>query len=804
MVIRKTGCNTVAQIKPNYNDSEIPIFRNESRIWRLSYGRHLKIQPYDYQHNNIHWLKAAEDAISRGERFLEYIQAADLIHFKTKRFDYYLDPITSIIYDHDSIWNCKFRCHKYVLHGGVLCDEVGLGKTLSMTGLILNDKYRTTDRPVTQTVSKPKAHKATEPKSTEPSPNEPKATEPSPKATEPSPKATEPVKIKIKAKINPKIKVLEEPEIDTSKKKIVAVKRTVPLGPLDPLIPIPIAGAGSRHLQVVKSTLVMCPRRLVSQWITEIQKYTDDLNVIEMSTLTHVKKYRDMAAVDVVVASFSLFDNKNYLSQDYFRLNQIHWRRVIIDEGHEVLLHTHKKRAEDLRISTAIFSIKSDFRWICTGTPLPAVESSLQAVLSYLNNLGHNEMSPLLRNINHEDYMRLMEMVFHRNTRQSIKEQISIPKHRETVEFLEFTKTERAIYDSIDPADVTRKLQVCTNLSVSETDNEIIGGNILNLSQVTKAMGAYYMKNCDGLESNIESSTRKIKQIEEERDEQILILEEDGDKDQIARVKTSARNRIKTLFEHIKESQLNLIEYRKQLQTFRSLDLDHISRSTCPVMGMKLKGKVAITPDGYYYSMKGVELLFLGNRKVAKCACTRKPIQLESLTFVDTSAKPTMPPGQSEEEDVERSKWGTKMSHVVNKLRQLFQPADQDAKVIIFSQWQKMLLLMSKALNDCNINHVFCRGNVHMMSKSIRLFKTDPKTRVILLSSDSCNSGSNLTEASYVFLIDAVSGDIEHAKMAETQAIARTCRIGQIKEVQVYRFVISNSIEEEYYKKIGR
>jgi len=319
------------------------------------------------------------------------------------------------------------------------------------------------------------------------------------------------------------------------------------------------------------------------------------------------------------------------------------------------------------------------------------------------------------------------------------------------------------------------------------------------------------MQNCDRLETRIESYRDKIIDIETERDstiEMLLVELKDhistGDKElitelraEISRIKTSARNRIKTLTEHIGKCELDLSEYRKQLQTFRSLDLDHISRSTCPVMGTPLKGKVAITSEGYYYSAKGIELLFLGGRKVAKCACTRKPIEIDSLTFVDTSAK------QEDEDDVdvERSKWGTKMSHIVNKLRNLFVD-DPDGKVIIFSQWKKMLLLMAKALKDCNIDHVFCRGNVHMMSKSIKSFKTDPKTRVILLSSDSCNSGSNLTEAPYVFLIDAVSGDIEYAKAAETQAIARTCRIGQTKEVQVYRFVIRDSVEEAYYKRM--
>jgi SNF2 family DNA or RNA helicase len=804
MVIKKSGQNSAIEDKPYYDDSEIPIFRNESRIWSLNYDKYLKITPYDYQHNNIQWLRAAEEAITRRERHLEYVETSDLLHFKNMKFEYYLDPMTSIIYDHDSIWNCKFRCQKYVLYGGVLCDEVGLGKTLSMTGLILSDKYRSKELPCNTKILVKQA--------------------PTISSAQAQAQAQEAVPVKVKVKVKAIIKPrsvitetdtqsTESEESDPSKKKISIIKRDVPLSASPNPVPVKTDMVQERYRS--ETTLVACPRRLVSQWISEIQKYTGNLHVIEMSTLTHIKKYNytDLDDIDVVVVSFSLFDNKNYIGQDYFQLEQVHWRRVIIDEGHEVLLHQSKKRAADLRVSTAIFSLKSDFRWVCTGTPLSNTVANLQAILSYLNNLDHNELSPLLDNINRDDYKRLMELVFHRNTRESIKEQITIPQYRESVELLDFTKTERAIYDSIDASDITRKLQVCTNLSVSETDSEIIGGNILNLNQVTKAMGAYYMQNCDRLEIRIESYKEKITDIEAERDSTVEIMAKElkehisvDDKKQIAevredisRTKSSARNRIKTLTEHIGKCQIDLSEYRKQLQTFRSLDLDHISRCTCPIMGTPLKGRVAITSDGYYYSVKGVELMFLGGRKIAKCACTRKPIEIDSLTFVDTEAKQET----DEDIDVERSKWGTKMSHIVNKLRKLFMD-DPDGKVIIFSQWKKMLLLMAKALKDCNINHVFCRGNVHMMSKSIRSFKTDPKTRVILLSSDSCNSGSNLTEAPYVFLIDAVSGNIEYAKAAETQAIARTCRIGQTKEVQVHRFVIRDSVEEIYYKQMQK
>ena len=74
--------------------------------------------------------------------------------------------------------------------------------------------------------------------------------------------------------------------------------------------------------------------------------------------------------------------------------------------------------------------------------------------------------------------------------------------------------------------------------------------------------------------------------------------------------------------------------------------------------------------------------------------------------------------------------------------------------------------------------------------------------RVILLSSDSCSSGSNLTEANHVILLDAVGGNVENARAVEEQAIGRAKRLGQTRIVNVHRFVIKDTIEEDYYNKL--
>ena len=69
-----------------------------------------------------------------------------------------------------------------------------------------------------------------------------------------------------------------------------------------------------------------------------------------------------------------------------------------------------------------------------------------------------------------------------------------------------------------------------------------------------------------------------------------------------------------------------------------------------------------------------------------------------------------------------------------------------------------------------------------------------------MLSSESAASGTNLTKASKVILTDPVCGTYEYRKNTEGQAVGRAHRTGQLNEVEVLRFIICDTIEEEIFK----
>ena len=68
-----------------------------------------------------------------------------------------------------------------------------------------------------------------------------------------------------------------------------------------------------------------------------------------------------------------------------------------------------------------------------------------------------------------------------------------------------------------------------------------------------------------------------------------------------------------------------------------------------------------------------------------------------------------------------------------------------------------------------------------------------------MLSSDGAASGTNLTKAELVILLDPVYGSYEFRKNTEGQAIGRAHRMGQEKQVTVVRFIIKGTVEEEIY-----
>ncbi|KAK2993540.1 hypothetical protein RJ640_007372 [Escallonia rubra] len=120
-------------------------------------------------------------------------------------------------------------------------------------------------------------------------------------------------------------------------------------------------------------------------------------------------------------------------------------------------------------------------------------------------------------------------------------------------------------------------------------------------------------------------------------------------------------------------------------------------------------------------------------------------------------------------------------------------PSDRPTKAIIFSQWTGMLDLIEMSLNHSYLHHRRLDGTMTLSARdrAVKEFNTDPEVTVMLMSLKAGNLGLNMVAASHVILVD-----LWWNPTTEDQAIDRAHRIGQTRAVTVSRLTIKDTVED--------
>lgn len=113
-------------------------------------------------------------------------------------------------------------------------------------------------------------------------------------------------------------------------------------------------------------------------------------------------------------------------------------------------------------------------------------------------------------------------------------------------------------------------------------------------------------------------------------------------------------------------------------------------------------------------------------------------------------------------------------------------------KILVFSQFVGMLDLLRAELEQKGIPFEYLTGQTKDRGARVRNFQANAGVRVFLISLKAGGVGLNLTEADYVYLADPWWNPA-----AENQAIDRSYRIGQDKNVVAVRLICSGTIEEK-------
>lgn len=513
-----------------------------------------------------------------------------------------------------------------------------------------------------------------------------------------------------------------------------------------------------------KANLVLCPSHLVQQWFDEIINNTIGMKVCMIRTKKDwdLLSYYDLMTCNFVIVSHQFLTNLNYnpnliwtdYNQKQCNLELINWHRIFLDEGHELVYNQ--------KVFSKIMNLKATYKWYVSGTPfidghiLDYPDHCVFHIARFLGiDISMNEIvSP--ENVHcirpNMEFMHELVKLMIRNTKESIN--LKLPPINIEDKMLTFHKTEKGRYDiAKNRGRTTRKwlLQLCCSMNLADQDIKEFGVE-KTLEQIHDIM----IKN---QENKLKQKKKTLENTLPKREETVITQER--------------QENINRLTKEIKEIEISLVYLKTVLNQITN-------EQSCPVC-LEVIEDLAITDCGHVFCSSCIEQCLEMTNKCPNC---------RNITNYMIVSK------EKEDKNIDMiNKYGTKISELINFLKQ------NPGKVIIFSQWDRLLHKVGKVLIDEGFPNVFCQGSVYQRNKSLQEFRKK-NIQILMMSLNYAVSGSNLTESNNVIILDIYDGTKEDIEKKENQAIGRIHRIGQTKPVTVIRFVMNETLEEELYKKL--
>ncbi|KAJ5109011.1 hypothetical protein N7456_005686 [Penicillium angulare] len=161
-----------------------------------------------------------------------------------------------------------------------------------------------------------------------------------------------------------------------------------------------------KHIRLCSGTLVIVPNNLVDHWIHEIENHTEGLKTLILRQgADKTPPADDLLAYDIIVFSKTRLEKEtgepmnnrrnSPFSHTESSLLQLHWLRVIVDEGENA-------GSQGTRMSHFFKELHFERRWVISGTPstgLYGVEVSLasQEALTSDTESSQNTTSAILK-----------------------------------------------------------------------------------------------------------------------------------------------------------------------------------------------------------------------------------------------------------------------------------------------------------------------------------------------------------------------------------------------------------------------
>lgn len=508
--------------------------------------------------------------------------------------------------------------------------------------------------------------------------------------------------------------------------------------------------------------LVICPGYLVDQWSNEIFKHIQP--PLKHYIITGKKQheeltYKNLLTSDVIIVSDKFLrsnyynslklsfsdlqlNNKNPLETTSPLLYHIEWNRIILDEGHLIL-------SNDINCEQ-IDKISSKFRWFVSATP----------EIKHLQNF-------LKWNVENDNIEPFINSFYLSRTKKEVKNVI-IPDYTEEIDLITMTYFERQIYENYRTTGNKLLLrQLCSSILVCDEFKE----------QKHKTLKEFQTHLMNENHTKIKEISNIIIKKEKEIEYYNHLIEQEKDKMPEELFCQTEKN-IEILQEDIKNYNLETQNLSRSIG-YQENVLKNMEQKehTCLICFDAIdKENIIITSCCHIYCAKCVN-------QITNCSICRKPFTTTHLNI---------------QEDLQSKLihyYGSKIAKLINHLQKI-KSQNPDFKALIYSQWNKMLTIISECLSNAELNHVICNNNMKQIKSILEKFQHD--SNIMLLSLQSHHSGLDLHNATHIFFMDVLD---EKSEEIETQAIGRAYRIGQTEKIKIVRLVMKDTIEHEIFEK---
>ncbi|NXL56287.1 SHPRH ligase, partial [Chordeiles acutipennis] len=222
------------------------------------------------------------------------------------------------------------------------------------------------------------------------------------------------------------------------------------------------------------------------------------------------------------------------------------------------------------------------------------------------------------------------------------------------------------------------------------------------------------------------------------------------------------------------QKKLGQLLYLTNLEKSQDKTTGGVNPEPCPICARQLGKQWAVLTCGHCFCNECVAIIIeqysVGTRRSSiKCAICRQTTSHKEISYVFTAET------ANQEDDIPvKGSHSTKVEAVVRTLKKI-QCKDPGAKSLVFSTWQDVLDIISKAL--CDNNMIFSQINgISKFQENLSAFKYDPNINILLLPLHTGSNGLNIIEATHVLLVEPILNPAH-----ELQAIGRVHRIGQTK-----------------------